>query len=76
MIAAAWPWVVAGIAFVLLAGLAFAVLVGVAGMPGDFLRRAGQRASSGRSELGGDLPGEVPTASAEESARLAGDQPD
>ena len=60
MIAAAWAWVLAGIAFVLVAGLVFFVLVGVAGMPGDFLRRLGQTASAGRSERGGDVPDEVP----------------
>jgi hypothetical protein len=60
MIAAAWPWVLAGIAFVVVAGLAFVVLVGVAGLPGDFLRRLGQSASAGRSERGGVLPDEVP----------------
>ena len=60
MIAAAWPWVLAGIAFVFVAGLAVVVLVGVAGLPGDFLRRLGQSASAGRSEGGRELPDEVP----------------
>ncbi|HWJ45264.1 MAG TPA: hypothetical protein VNR63_07735 [Gaiellaceae bacterium] len=68
MIAAAWLWVLAGVAFVLLAGLVFVVLLGMIGMPGDFLRRLVQTAAPGRSEHGQELPGEVPTASAEETA--------
>lgn len=68
MIAAAWPWVLAGIAFVLVAGLVVVLLLGVAGLPGDFLRRTGQRVSGGRTERGADVPGEVPEATAEETA--------
>ena len=45
MIAAAWPWVLAGIAFVFVAGLLVMLLLGVVGMPGDFLRRLWQRAA-------------------------------
>lgn len=73
MIAAAWPWILAGIAFILVAGLVFVVLVGVAGMPGDFLRRARQTGAAKPSERGQELPDEVPAASAEETARLADD---
>ena len=75
MIAAAWPWVVAGVAFVLVAGLVAAMLLGAASMPGDFLRRLRQTASPGRSERGQELPHEVPAASAEDTAELAEDDP-
>lgn len=68
MIAATWPWLLAGIAFVLVAGVVVMLALGVAGMPGDFLRRLGQRASGGRTERGADLPGEVPETTAEETA--------
>lgn len=74
MIAAAWPWVLAGVGFVLVVGVVVFLLVGAAGMPGDFLRRAGQTASPGRSERGQELPGEVPARSAEETAELAEDE--
>ena len=60
MIGAAWPWILAGIAFVVVAGLAVVALAGVAGLPGDFLRRLGQSASAGRSERGREVPDEVP----------------
>ena len=73
MIAASWPWVLAGIAFVLVAGLAIAFLLGAAGMPGDFLRRVRQTAAGGRSDRGQELPDEVPKASAEETAQMSED---
>jgi hypothetical protein len=75
VIAAAWPWVVAGVAFVLVAGLVVALLLGAAGMPGDFMRRLGQTARPGRSDRGQELPDEVPAASAEETAEAAEDEP-
>jgi hypothetical protein len=75
MIAAAWPWVVAGVVFVLVAGLVAVMLLGAACIPGDFLRRLGQTARPGRSERGQELPPEVPAASAEEAAELAEDDP-
>jgi hypothetical protein len=68
MIAAAWGWVLIGVAFVIVAGVAFMALAGVVGLPGDFLRRVGQTAGSA-----GDEQPEVPTASAEETARLVDD---
>ncbi|HSC74481.1 MAG TPA: hypothetical protein VLB89_09955 [Gaiellaceae bacterium] len=73
MTAAAWPWVLGGVAFILVVGLAFAVLLGLAGMPGDFLRRARQTGAAKPSERGQEMPDEVPAASAEETARLADD---
>lgn len=66
MIAAIWPWIVGGAAFVFVVGLVVMLLVGVVGMSGDFLRRTRQ-STAARQEL----PDDVPAASAEETARLA-----
>jgi hypothetical protein len=72
--AATWPWVLAGVGFVLVAGLLLALLLGAAGMPADRMRRLGQSLRPGRSERGGEVPGEVPETTAEETARLAEDE--
>lgn len=76
MIAATWPWVLAGIAFVLLAGLVVMLALGAVTMPGDFLRRAGQRATAGRTDRGAAVPDEVPAEEAGEPARLADEKRD
>ena len=73
MTGAVWVWALAGIVFVLVVGLLLVVALGLVGMPGDFLRRVRQTATAGRSERGGELPAEVPAASAEETARLVDD---
>jgi len=73
VIAFEWPWALAGIAIVAALGVLFVVLVGLVGMPGDALRRLGQSATTGRTERGADLPGEVPAADAAETARSAGE---
>jgi hypothetical protein len=65
--------VLGGVAFVLVVGLVVMLLLGVVGLPRDFLRRLRQSAGSERSERGGGLPPEVPTASAEETAQLVDD---
>jgi hypothetical protein len=72
--ASTWPWVLAGVGFVLVAGLLLVLLLGAAGLPGDRLRRLGQSLRPPRSERGGELPGEVPETTAEETARLAEDE--
>jgi hypothetical protein len=41
VIAAAWLWAVAGVAFVFVAGIVLALALGLITMPGDLLRRAG-----------------------------------
>jgi hypothetical protein len=73
VIAAAWVWVLVGLALVLAAGLVVVIALGLAGMPGDFLRRHGQSAAAGRTDAGGALPDEVPDAGAEETARRVED---
>jgi hypothetical protein len=71
VIAATWPWVVLGVAGVIVLGGAFVLVVGVAGMPGDFLRRLVQSATARPSDGGVELPEEVPEATAEDAAREA-----
>jgi hypothetical protein len=67
VIAATWPWVLAGVAFVVVAGLVVMLALGVVGMPADFLRRAGQSATTGRTDRGAAVPEEVPADDAERS---------
>jgi hypothetical protein len=74
VIAAAWAWVAAGVAFFLVAGLVLALALGLVGMPADFLRRVGQSTGGGRTERGVAVPDEVPTAGAEETAQLVDDE--
>jgi hypothetical protein len=61
--------VLVGVAFVFVAGLLVFLALGLTALPGDFLRRVAQTGAGGRSERGGALPEEVPTASAEEAAQ-------
>ena len=73
MIAATWVWVLLGVVFVFVAGLLLVVALGLTTLPGDFLRRAAQTGTPGRTEGGRELE-EVPAASAEETAKVVDDE--
>jgi hypothetical protein len=71
--AAAWAWALLGIVALLVLGVLLMFLLGLAGTPGDALRRLGHRASAPREERGHVVPDEVPTATAEDTARAVDD---
>ena len=60
MIAAAWAWGLLAVVAFLVLGVLLMLLLGLAGAPGDFLRRLGQRAAPPREDQGRVVPDEVP----------------
>jgi hypothetical protein len=60
VIAAAWAWGLLAVVAFLVLGVLLMLLLGLAGVPGDFLRRLGQRAAPPREDHGHVVPDEVP----------------
>jgi hypothetical protein len=67
VIAAAWAWGLLAVLVFLGLGVLLMLLLGLAGAPGDFLRRLGQRAAPPREEQGHVIPDEVPTATVDDA---------